>query len=130
MIRRPPRSTRTDTLFPYTTLFRSSAQPGLTSCSPRTRRSSPSPTSRVTALPAPTIASRPIRHYGATEVARFKTETHIVHCGSQNATEEVNVKRNVDLLFGPGAFGKIRPFWRFLPAGPCAICSDHHQQKT
>src|SRR3546814_10349499 len=27
MIRRPPRSTRTDTLFPYTTLFRSSYQP-------------------------------------------------------------------------------------------------------
>src|SRR3546814_10367573 len=30
MIRRPPRSTRTDTLFPYTTLFRSSAISGLT----------------------------------------------------------------------------------------------------
>src|SRR3546814_4492555 len=28
MIRRPPRSTRTDTLFPYTTLFRSSAAAG------------------------------------------------------------------------------------------------------
>src|SRR3546814_13963323 len=28
MIRRPPRSTRTDTLFPYTTLFRSSKRPG------------------------------------------------------------------------------------------------------
>src|SRR3546814_2038046 len=27
MIRRPPRSTRTDTLFPYTTLFRSGAWP-------------------------------------------------------------------------------------------------------
>src|SRR3546814_4930376 len=27
MIRRPPRSTRTDTLFPYTTLFRSRAAP-------------------------------------------------------------------------------------------------------
>src|SRR3546814_20340451 len=27
MIRRPPSSTRTDTLFPYTTLFRSSALP-------------------------------------------------------------------------------------------------------
>src|SRR3546814_18612900 len=26
MIRRPPRSTRTDTLFPYTTLFRSGVQ--------------------------------------------------------------------------------------------------------
>src|SRR3546814_11066457 len=32
MIRRPPRSTRTDTLFPYTTLFRSvMAMPGLAS---------------------------------------------------------------------------------------------------
>src|SRR3546814_4770535 len=31
MIRRPPRSTRTDTLFPYTTLFRSNELPsGLT----------------------------------------------------------------------------------------------------
>src|SRR3546814_21104596 len=28
MIRRPPRSTRTDTLFPYTTLFRSLGRPG------------------------------------------------------------------------------------------------------
>src|SRR3546814_1756337 len=27
MIRRPPRSTRTDTLFPYTTLFRSALRP-------------------------------------------------------------------------------------------------------
>src|SRR3546814_3740744 len=31
MIRIPPRSTRTDTLFPYTTLFRSSAKPACTS---------------------------------------------------------------------------------------------------
>src|SRR3546814_16091751 len=29
MIRRPPRSTRTDTLFPYTTLFRSHGERGL-----------------------------------------------------------------------------------------------------
>src|SRR3546814_4090380 len=29
MIRRPPRSTRTDTLFPYTTLFRSPGHPPL-----------------------------------------------------------------------------------------------------
>src|SRR3546814_4002108 len=32
MIRRPPRSTRTDTLFPYTTLFRSCA-PSMKRCS-------------------------------------------------------------------------------------------------
>src|SRR3546814_967698 len=36
MIRRPPRSTRTDTLFPYTTLFRSSYLS--LHCSPRTIR--------------------------------------------------------------------------------------------
>src|SRR3546814_9081389 len=35
MIRRPPRSTRTDTLFPYTTLFRS-----VRSANPRNRRAS------------------------------------------------------------------------------------------
>src|SRR3546814_11364071 len=31
MIRRPPRSTRTDTLFPYTTLFRSKKRPRFSS---------------------------------------------------------------------------------------------------
>src|SRR3546814_8501326 len=36
MIRRPPKSTRTDTLFPYTTLFRSSTRTTLL-CSPRGR---------------------------------------------------------------------------------------------
>src|SRR3546814_4438732 len=35
MIRRPPRSTRTDTLFPYTTLFRSTARSSMR-CSPST----------------------------------------------------------------------------------------------
>src|SRR3546814_12889879 len=39
MIRRPPRSTRTDTLFPYTTLFRSRPRPA--------RRPTPHPTCRA-----------------------------------------------------------------------------------
>src|SRR3546814_10018495 len=34
MIRRPPRSTRTDTLFPYTTLFRSPNPPIVSICTP------------------------------------------------------------------------------------------------
>src|SRR3546814_10738546 len=43
MIRRPPRSTRTDTLFPYTTLFRSVR--GVRRADPRTdrRRRGPAP---------------------------------------------------------------------------------------
>src|SRR3546814_17523623 len=36
MIRRPPRSTRTDTLFPYTTLFRSQPETGAENLPPRT----------------------------------------------------------------------------------------------
>src|SRR3546814_1810673 len=37
MIRRPPRSTRTDTLFPYTTLFRSRISACNSVCPPPTR---------------------------------------------------------------------------------------------
>src|SRR3546814_2050553 len=37
MIRRPPRSTRTDTLFPYTTLFRSARAQANTSASIQSR---------------------------------------------------------------------------------------------
>src|SRR3546814_11361235 len=37
MIRRPPRSTRTDTLFPYTTLFRSAVRPARRSGKPCAR---------------------------------------------------------------------------------------------
>src|SRR3546814_4378443 len=50
MIRRPPRSTRTDTLFPYTTLFRSPCE----TLSPRSRRS-----------------DRPVRNHGRhSQIAR------------------------------------------------------------
>src|SRR3546814_9727217 len=58
MIRRPPRSTRTDTLFPYTTLFRSRS--GRTANSPRslTPRRCCSPI-RWHSLPARPTASRP-----------------------------------------------------------------------
>src|SRR3546814_16765520 len=41
MIRRPPRSTRTDTLFPYTTLFRSSGVGGLRRRGPVMRECGP-----------------------------------------------------------------------------------------
>src|SRR3546814_11431060 len=40
MRRRPPRSTRTDTLFPYTTLFRSNSCEGSTPTAPNMRRCS------------------------------------------------------------------------------------------
>src|SRR3546814_12506919 len=53
MLRRPPRSTRTDTLFPYTTLFRS-ATPGTSRKTPTFRlrdRHEPPPRYRPVRLP-------------------------------------------------------------------------------
>src|SRR3546814_1000634 len=46
MIRRPPRSTRTDTLFPYTTLFRS----------PCNIFSNPPPSPDTALIPAPSLS--------------------------------------------------------------------------
>src|SRR3546814_2841198 len=59
MIRRPPRSTRTDTLFPYTTLFRSVPIASTLSIPPRSKRPCtprPLPPScrASTSLPPPT----------------------------------------------------------------------------
>src|SRR3546814_7390305 len=58
MIRRPPRSTRTDTLFPYTTLFRSYDEQALAKSNAENGqfRSSPSPEYR--SFPAFTTSDR------------------------------------------------------------------------
>src|SRR3546814_6632258 len=48
MILRPPRSTRTDTLFPYTTLFRSTTSSGVPPAAPPAPWSRPGPTLPVT----------------------------------------------------------------------------------
>src|SRR3546814_10588869 len=58
MIRRPPRSTRTDTLFPYTTLFRSSCSHLVSSSYERLQPE----TEGSTIMPKPTC---PIRLYGS-----------------------------------------------------------------
>src|SRR3546814_16390256 len=69
MIRRPPRSTRTDTLFPYTTLFRS--------CLPR-RLASPDRDARVPAMRPPVGRrfrySRRLEGGGAASAARHHAE--------------------------------------------------------
>src|SRR3546814_15305389 len=54
MVRRPPRSTRTDTLFPYTTLFRSRATTGCVWCGRRKWEwGMGNDTARRSACPAP-----------------------------------------------------------------------------
>src|SRR3546814_1277613 len=52
MIRRPPSSTRTDTLFPYTTLFRSLCVRGHLKCGSRRHFAAPSGSSGPVSEPA------------------------------------------------------------------------------
>src|SRR3546814_5569787 len=66
MIRRPPRSTRTDTLFPYTTLFRSMFG------QPRVEEIDYRPDSRH--VPHPIVGQQPQRPSVA--VARRRSEEH------------------------------------------------------
>src|SRR3546814_11997654 len=68
MIRRPPRSTRTDTLFPYTTLFRSERQ-ALRDDVPRLALDSPIPGGRTLRDVAREIVN--ISAAGLTARARF-----------------------------------------------------------
>src|SRR3546814_18440998 len=83
MIRRPPRSTRTDTLFPYTTLFRSAYsldRGGDAHFRPRgdPRHSPPAPGRRGHRLPvrrAPPPATRRVSHLCATDIPRRRTVT-------------------------------------------------------
>src|SRR3546814_9175340 len=77
MIRRPPRSTRTDTLFPYTTLFRSLALPPA------------DPASRGDAQPVGGPI-RPSRNSNPTSRSRSSRagpsrSTHFARCASTNA---------------------------------------------
>src|SRR3546814_5698842 len=67
MIRRPPRSTRTDTLFPYTTLFRSS--PG-TSTTGQFGTGAPMANQLISAYLAEP------RTYGITLRSKFRSEEH------------------------------------------------------
>src|SRR3546814_6326103 len=61
MIRRPPRSTRTDTLFPYTTLFRSLAFARAQGTSSRVRRRRPLTRRRATKKVGARYADQPQR---------------------------------------------------------------------
>src|SRR3546814_2086322 len=63
MIRRPPRSTRTDTLFPYTTLFRSPQIWDIRCGEPRSKTRSSNPRLYLACL-TPSILSAPLKLRG------------------------------------------------------------------
>src|SRR3546814_9393514 len=75
MIRRPPRSTRTDTLFPYTTLFRSTAVTEIKQpkSSPATATSSGFESSRLATQKSPQIR---VEASGPRRVVLGRSEEH------------------------------------------------------
>src|SRR3546814_5114517 len=87
MIRRPPRSTRTDTLFPYTTLFRS-VEPGSPAAAPERRL--------YRASGKHVAAGRPV---GQHDLLAFRREDHRVLAGHVAAAQG----GKADLAAWPGA---------------------------
>src|SRR3546814_4395216 len=93
MIRRPPRSTRTDTLFPYTTLFRSTRQSRSPSCCARNWTTCGRPGS-MSATPARTIcrASRSEEH--TSELQSLMRISYAVFClKKKNQTKKTTHKK-------------------------------------
>src|SRR3546814_10343842 len=75
MIRRPPRSTRTDTLFPYTTLFRS--------CT----RAASATSASATEAAAATAAGAATRAYGARGCSP-SSDPSLLHAAGSDRSEE------------------------------------------
>src|SRR3546814_4663786 len=76
MIRRPPRSTRTDTLFPYTTLFRSSARAAAATPSPSPCR----PASSAIRSPRPSSSSAARSEEHTSELQSLMRISYAVFC--------------------------------------------------
>src|SRR3546814_14420749 len=72
MIRRPPRSTLTDTLFPYTTLFRSDVGLQKSGADDDERQRQPEQGDRIALLPAVALES----HQEMAERKQNRTEQH------------------------------------------------------
>src|SRR3546814_2660453 len=90
MLRRPPRSTRTDTLFPYTTLFRSGAMPSSVYSGPRI-----TPASAAVVAPAggaTTAAERSEEH--TSELQSLMRISYAVFCLKKKKTRQKRCQRH------------------------------------
>src|SRR3546814_12351202 len=96
MIRRPPRSTRTDTLFPYTTLFRSA---------PFERRVS----RQAAALQLGCAARLAARRHGADRrLARARPLSQLAQDADPRRTRQAGVDRSIGDLCARGAKTRTR----------------------
>src|SRR3546814_5653764 len=94
MIRRPPRSTRTDTLFPYTTLFRSGAAAACsrTRCARRPR--CPAPPPRPRRPPRPRGRLRSEEH--TSELQSLMRISYAVFCLKKQKKQTLKIKNTIE----------------------------------
>src|SRR3546814_7392449 len=124
MIRRPPRSTRTDTLFPYTTLFRSLAM-----------ESGPLPEDRFTELrDAWTLLVQAVDHHAPDVAAliqpfRFIPDWRIHDVMVSYATDGGGVGRHLDQYDVFLVQGLGRRSWRFVPRCDSETPPLHHDDQ-
>src|SRR3546814_5124913 len=98
MIRRPPRATRTDTLFPYTTLFRSPGVQSIVplSCSARSRMLRvPRPRPASDAAPAACVIARSEEH--TSELQSLMRISYAVFCLKKK--NKNNTQMNIITVF-------------------------------
>src|SRR3546814_7039193 len=93
MIRRPPRSTRTDTLFPYTTLFRSRSQ--LQGC----RRSAAGGDSRRQPAPRPSAACRWRSEEHTSELQSLMRISYAVFCLKKKQAKTSSTQNEYHITF-------------------------------
>src|SRR3546814_6592011 len=89
MIRRPPRSTRTDTLFPYTTLFRSPHPP--IAAPARLARAVPADPRRMPARRAPASRQRSEEH--TSELQSLMRISYAVFCLKKKKKNQQKTKK-------------------------------------
>src|SRR3546814_6638381 len=94
MIRRPPRSTRTDTLFPYTTLFRSRAPQRAAGMmkGPRLIDSAPPPIARSVSPSRIDCAARSEEH--TSELQSLMRISYAVFCLKKKKNKKVKQTNN------------------------------------
>src|SRR3546814_12030585 len=85
MIRRPPRSTRTDTLFPYTTLFRSRDKAATSRWWGELRAEAAAAFGRSSRVRTRTAYRRSVR---------FRRDDHLRLLGNRDAAREIPAPRN------------------------------------
>src|SRR3546814_13433552 len=122
MIRRPPRSTRTDTLFPYTTLFRSARPPEgsgspaairIRACGPARQRGR---RSRVRPRPGDHLAQRvvadlPLQQPVADDPGRRRVELELAGDGEIIVQLALEQRRSEERRVGKECVSTCRSRW-------------------